>query len=64
MNADDHHFNVLLAYLNQHIDLFAIISFPGGGGGGRLGLIVDGMCELNFFKRPISKVFNTLKLYP
>ena len=35
-----------------------------GGGGGRLGFILDGMCELNFFKRPISKVFNMLKLYP
>ena len=38
---------------------------PGGGGGGaRLGFILDWMCELNFFKRPISKVFNMLKLYP
>ena len=32
--------------------------------GGRLGFILDGMCELNFLKRPILKVFNMLKLYP
>ena len=34
----------------------------GGDKGGGLGFILNGMCEHNFLKRPIFKVFNTSKV--
>ena len=37
-----------------------VVFLPGGGGGGRLESILDGM----FFEKNILKVFDMLNLYP